>query len=73
VEGYTPTQLPGFVVTDEPALFAALGIGDLAAVEGMGERIVRLAPSSTVECPLHDVELRPDGCRSCRLLAGESR
>jgi hypothetical protein len=73
MEGYTPTRLPGFVVTDEAALFAAFGIGDLAAVEGMEGRIVRLSPSSDIACPMHELELRPDSCRSCRLLAGESR
>jgi hypothetical protein len=68
------TSLPPVIdLKDELALFAAFGVGDLVGLEGTEDRIVRLAPSSNVSCPLHELELRPDACRSCRFLAGEVR
>jgi hypothetical protein len=74
MEGYTdaPT-VPILEAADMLALFARYGVGDLVGLEGTGARIVRLAPSSDIGCPMHGIELRPDGCRSCRFLAGEVR
>jgi hypothetical protein len=69
----SPPRLPEFVVTDQAGLYAAFGVGDMAGVEGATDRIVRLSPRSTLVCPLHEFELRPDACRSCRFLAGEAR
>ena len=69
----TQTRLPQWVLADPAALFAAFGVGDMIGVEGAEERIVRLSPRSEIVCPLHDLELRPDACRSCRFLAGEAR
>jgi hypothetical protein len=68
----TVPPLPEIVVTDEVELFAAFGIGDMVGVEGT-DRVVKLSPTSDLECPLHELELRPDACRSCRFLAGEAR
>ena len=68
-----PPRLPEFVVTDELGLLAHFGVGDLAGVGGAEDRIVRLSPRSTIVCPMHQFELRPDACRSCRFLAGEAR
>jgi hypothetical protein len=66
-------RLPEFVLTDEIGLYAAFGVGDMVAVEGATDRVVKLSPRSTVVCPLHRFELVPDACRSCRFLAGEAR
>ena len=52
-------------------LLDALGVNDLATVEGAEDRIVQLSERSEVGCPAHDLTLRPDACRSCRFLAGE--
>jgi hypothetical protein len=68
------TSLPRISVAYEADLlkvFAAFGVGDLVGVEGAEERIVRLSPRSDTVCPMHEFELRPDACRSCRFLAGE--
>ena len=74
MEGYTdgPT-VPILRDADILGLFARYGVGDLVGLEGATDRIVQLAPSSDVLCPMHGIELRPDGCRSCRFLAGEVR
>jgi hypothetical protein len=69
----TVPPLPEVVVTDDVELFAAFGIGDMVGLEGATDRIVKLSPTSDLECPLHELELRPDACRSCRFLAGEAR
>jgi hypothetical protein len=68
-----PPRLPDFVVTDEIGLYATFGVGDMIGVDGAKDRIVKLSPRSTVACPLHRFELRPDACRSCRFLVGEAR
>jgi hypothetical protein len=68
-----PPRLPDFVLTDEIGLYAAFGVGDMVAVEGATDRVVKLSSRSMVVCPLHRLELVPDGCRSCRFLAGEAR
>jgi hypothetical protein len=52
-------------------LFRRYGVGDLEGVEGATDRVIELAPSSTVVCPLHHRRLIPDGCRSCSFLSGE--
>lgn len=52
-------------------LFDALGVNDLAAIEGAEDRTVTLSDRSTVICPAHGHVLKPDACRSCRFLAGE--
>lgn len=64
--------LPVVYEADELALFAKYGVGDLVGVDGAEDRIVRLSPRSDIVCPLHDFELKPDACRSCRFLAGEA-
>jgi hypothetical protein len=69
----TPPPLPVYELLDELALYAAFGVGDMVGVEGTEDRIVRLSPRSTVVCPMHELELKPDACRSCRFLAGENR
>jgi hypothetical protein len=48
------------------------GVNDLAAVEGTDERTVHLSPESDIGCPAHLLTLKPDACRSCRFLAGET-
>jgi hypothetical protein len=52
-------------------LYERYGVGDLEGVEGATDRVVELAPSSTVVCPLHLRRLLPDACRSCAFLSGE--
>jgi hypothetical protein len=69
----TPARLPEVVISDPVELFATFGIGDMTGLEGATDRIVKLSPTSDLECPLHELELRPDACRSCRFLAGEAR
>ncbi|HEV2711796.1 MAG TPA: hypothetical protein VGU26_01765 [Gaiellaceae bacterium] len=69
----TQPRLPQWVLADPAALFAAFGVSDMIGVEGAKERIVRLSPRSEIVCLLHDLELRPDACRSCWFLAGEAR
>jgi hypothetical protein len=53
-------------------LLTALGVNDLAAVEGSEDRTVTLSARSDVVCPAHGRTLKPDACRSCRFLAGET-
>jgi hypothetical protein len=65
--------IPVIVETDELALFARYGVGDLVGLEGTEERIVMLSATSDLGCPMHEVRLVPDACRSCRFLAGEVR
>lgn len=69
----TRPPLTHFVVEDDVALLGAFGIGELVGLEGAEDRMVRLSPRSSLSCPLHRVELRPDACRTCRLLSGENR
>ena len=69
----TDQRLPQLYVDDMLAVFAYFGVGDLVGVEGTEERTVQLSPRSTVACPMHLLELKPDACRSCRFLAGEVR
>jgi hypothetical protein len=72
VEGYTPTPpIPVVHEADLLKVFGRYGVGDLVGVEEAEERIVRLTPNSDLVCPMHEAELRPDACRSCRFLAGE--
>jgi hypothetical protein len=52
-------------------LLDQLGVNDLAAVEGTGDRTVTLSDRAELVCPAHDRTLKPDACRSCRFLAGE--
>jgi hypothetical protein len=72
MQGYTdgPT-IPVLTETDMLAVFARYGVGDLVGVEGTEERVVTIAESSDVVCPMHLRQLVPDACRSCRFLAGE--
>jgi hypothetical protein len=53
-------------------LLDLFGVNDLAAVEGTDRRTVHLSPESEVGCPAHLLTLKPDACRSCRFLAGET-
>jgi hypothetical protein len=69
----TVPPLTHYVVEDDVALLGAFGIGDFVGVEGAEDRMVRLSPRSSLGCPLHLVALSPDACRTCRLLAGETR
>jgi hypothetical protein len=57
---------------DLALLFDALGVNDLAALDGANDRTVRLSDRSELVCPAHDRTLKPDACRSCRFLAGET-
>jgi hypothetical protein len=68
----TNVELPVLYVTDIAALFAYYGVGDLVGFEGTEDRVVTLAETSDVVCPMHDRRLVPDACRSCRFLAGEA-
>jgi hypothetical protein len=54
-------------------VFAAYGVGDLVGMEGTEERVIELSPRSELACPMHELRLVPDACRSCRFLAGEVR
>jgi hypothetical protein len=49
-------------------LFDSLGVNDLAHLAGALDRTVHLSPTSTLGCPAHGLTLKPDACRSCRLL-----
>jgi hypothetical protein len=74
VEGYTEgPSVPVTYAEDELAIFARYGVGDLVGLEGTEDRVVTIAESSTVVCPMHGKRLVPDACRSCRFLAGEVR
>jgi hypothetical protein len=64
------TQVERGVVLDDAGLLAAFGIGDLAAIEETGGRVLRYSDKSSLGCPMHDVTLKPDSCSSCRLLGG---
>ena len=68
----TYAELPVLYVSDVAALFAEYGVGDLVGFEGTEDRVVTIAESSTVVCPMHGRRLVPDACRSCRFLAGEA-
>jgi hypothetical protein len=72
MEGYTegPT-IPVVYEADLLSIYARFGVGDLVGVEGTEDRVVRLSPRSDVVCPIHEIRLLPDACRSCRFLAGE--
>jgi hypothetical protein len=74
MEGYMdgPT-VPILKEANTLALFARYGVGDMVGVEGTEDRVVTIAPSSGVVCPMHERRLVPDACRSCRFLAGEVR
>jgi hypothetical protein len=64
-------QLPVIHEADLLAIFARFGVGDMVGVEGTEDRVVVIAESSDVVCPMHLTRLVPDACRSCRFLAGE--
>lgn len=61
--------LPVFYVEDEKGLLDAFGV---EGVETPESRVVTIADSSTVVCPMHGKRLLPDACRSCSFLAGEA-
>jgi hypothetical protein len=67
----TPPQIPVLHEPDLLAIFAHFGVGDLVGVAGTEDRVVMIAESSDVVCPMHLTRLVPDACRSCRFLAGE--
>jgi hypothetical protein len=50
---------------DEARLLDAFGV---EGVETPESRIVKIADSSTVVCPMHATRLLPDACRSCSFL-----
>jgi hypothetical protein len=60
------------IAGDDPWLFEAFGVGDLAGVEGANARTVELSERSTLQCPMHGRCQKPDACRSCAFLAGET-
>jgi hypothetical protein len=66
-----PPPLPEYALVDPVRFYAAFGVGDLVGVEGTEDRVVNISPRSDAVCPMHEVTLVPDACRSCRLLAGE--
>ena len=66
----SPT-IPVVHEADLVGIFARYGVGDLVGIPGTEDRVVTIAPSSTVVCPMHEFRLVPDACRSCRFLAGE--
>jgi len=72
---FTDKPLPppvGRVTEEQKAeLLALLGVGDLVGIEGTEDRVVNLSPRSELGCPMHELRLMPDACRSCRFLAGE--
>ncbi len=47
------------------------GVGELEGVTGATDRVVALAETATLVCPMHSRRLVPDACRSCAFLAGE--
>jgi hypothetical protein len=58
-----------FVVEDFTGLLDAFGVG---GIERDDSRVVTLPEKSTLGCPLHDIRLIPDACRTCKALAGEA-
>jgi hypothetical protein len=58
--------LPVYYVEDEAGLLDAFGV---EGVETPSSRVVKIADSSTVRCPMHGIRLLPDLCRSCSFLA----
>jgi hypothetical protein len=58
--------LPVYYVEDEAGLLDAFGV---QGVETPESRVVKIADSSTVVCPMHGKRLLPDVCRSCSFLA----
>lgn len=64
--------LPLVELADLAGLFARYGIGDMVGVEGAEDRTMQLSPRSELACPMHELRLLPDACRSCRFLAGEA-
>jgi hypothetical protein len=52
-------------------LLEAMGVNDLAWLDGATDRTVQLPAGSSLGCPAHDLTLKPDACRTCSLLAGE--
>jgi hypothetical protein len=74
VEGYNEGQsVPVVYEADLLAVYAAYGVGDMVGLAGTEARVVTLSPRSTIACPMHELRLLPDACRSCRFLAGEVR
>jgi hypothetical protein len=66
-----PPQIPVIHEPDLLKVSALFGVGDMVGVEGTEDRVIVLSPRSTVACPMHELRLVPDACRSCRFLAGE--
>lgn len=66
-----PPQVPVLREADLLAIFARYGVGDMVGIEGTEDRVVKIADTSDVVCPMHERRLVPDACRSCRFLAGE--
>jgi hypothetical protein len=68
------TPIPVIYANDveNQLLLDLFGVNDLAAVEGSEDRTVTLSAQSDVVCPAHERQLKPDACRSCRFLAGET-
>jgi hypothetical protein len=64
-------QIPVVYEADLLGIYARYGVGDMVGIEGTEDRVVMIAQTSTVVCPMHGFRLVPDACRSCRFLAGE--
>jgi hypothetical protein len=69
----SPAQLPVLETDDLLEVFAFFGVGDMVGIQGTEDRVVTIAATSDVVCPMHERRLVPDACRSCRFLAGEVR
>jgi hypothetical protein len=68
----TPTpQIPVVRTPDILGVFEFYGVGDMVGIQGTEDRVVNLSPRSDIACPMHELRLVPDACRSCRFLAGE--
>jgi hypothetical protein len=66
-------QIPVVHEADLLSVYARFGVGDMVGIQGTEDRVVNLSPRSDLACPMHELRLVPDACRSCRFLAGEVR
>jgi hypothetical protein len=69
IVGHIPQELVDVELT--AWLYETFGVGDLEGLEDAHGRTVELSPASTVVCPMHGRQLKPDACRSCSFLAGD--
>ena len=69
IVGHIPQELVDVELT--AWLYETFGVGDLEGLEDAHGRTVKLSPASTMVCPMHGRQLKPDACRSCSFLAGD--